>query len=75
MADEYGERIPYWGRELQRRIENIERLKPEVIADNVKTLSEDVNALRRAFYTFAISTVGAAIIFAFSVFALLGRHP
>ncbi len=67
--------IPWWGNDLRDRLKKIEDLKPEVMADRLGTLSEDVQALKRAFYTFAFSVVTAAVIFAFGVFALLGRHP
>jgi hypothetical protein len=53
----------------------IDKLEPPVMAFELKALRDDVRSLRRAFYTFAFSTVGAAIIFAFSVFALLGKNP
>lgn len=66
--------VPYWGRELLRRVENLERLEPAVVANEVKTLAGEVNSLKRAFYTFALGTVSSAIVFAFSVFALLGTH-
>lgn len=66
--------IPWWGRELGRRLERIEALEPAVVAERVSALSDDVKALKRAFYTFAFSAVLAALVFAFSVFALLGRH-
>lgn len=66
--------VPWWGRELSRRLDVIEKLEPAVLAERVANLSEDVKALKRAFYTFAIGAVGSAIVFAFSVFALLGRH-
>lgn len=52
----------------------IEKLQPPVMAYEIGQLREEVRSLKRAFYTFAFSTVGASIIFAFSVFALLGRH-
>lgn len=66
--------IPWWGRELARRLEKIEDLKPDVLAEKIAALGDDVQSLKRAFYTFAVSAVGAAVVFAFSVFALLGRH-
>jgi hypothetical protein len=66
--------IPWWGRLLTRRIEKLEDLQPAVLAERVDNLSEDVRALKRAFYTFAISAVASSITFAFAVFALLGRH-
>jgi hypothetical protein len=71
---EFGNNMPWWGRELSRRVDRLEGLEPAVVAERVSALSEDVRALKRAFYTFAISTVGSAIVFAFTVFALLGRH-
>lgn len=46
-----------------------------VLENEVKNLSDDVQALKRAFYTFAIGTVGSAVVFAFTVFALLGKSP
>lgn len=51
------------------------RLLVQHTADQVDHLAEDVRALKRAFYTFAVGTVGSAVVFAFTVFALLGRHP
>jgi len=66
-------------RDLHRRVGDIERrdekYDPAVTAIQVKTLSEDVRALKKAFYTFAFSVVGSSVVFAFTVFALLGRHP
>lgn len=66
--------MPWWGRELSRRIGKIEDVKPDVLAEKIAALGEDVQSLKRAFYTFAVSAVGAAVVFAFSVFALLGKH-
>lgn len=62
-------------RGVWRRLEAIEATKPETMAQQLKDLGEDVKSLKRAFYTFAFSVVGAAIIFAFTVFSLLGKHP
>ena len=53
----------------------IEDLKPEVMAYELGELRKDVIALKRAFYTFALSVVGSSVVFAFTVFALLGKHP
>lgn len=36
-------------------------------------LRDEVRSLRRALYAFALGTVGSAIVFAFSVFELLGK--
>lgn len=71
-ADGSTDNIPYWGRDLARRVENIERLEPAVIAERVSALSKDVRSLKTAFYTFAFSVAASAILFAFSVFTLLG---
>lgn len=49
------------------------RLLVQHTTDEVEHLGEDVRALKRAFYTFAIGTVGSAVVFAFTVFALLGK--
>jgi len=73
--ESYGERLPWWARDLQRRLERIEEVKPDVLADNVKSLSDEIKSLRRSFYTFAFATVGSAILFAFTVFSLLGNSP
>lgn len=66
--------IPWWGRELQRRLERIEALEPAVLSRRCDDLADDVKALKRAFYTFAFSAVLSAFAFAFTVFALLGKH-
>lgn len=62
-------------RDLVRRVKKIEDLKPEVMSYELTELRKDVNSLKRAFYTFSFSVVGSAVVFAFTVFALLGRHP
>lgn len=59
--------------DLDRRMKQIESLKPDVMAFEVKETRDDVKALKRAFYTFAFSVVGSTIVFAFTVFALLGK--
>ena len=50
------------------------RLLIQHTSDELDHLADDVRALKRAFYTFAFSVVGSSILFAFTVFALLGRH-
>jgi hypothetical protein len=65
--------LPWRVRSLEVWRRDIDKLEPPVMAFELKALRDDVQSLRRAFYTFAFSTVGAAIIFAFSVFALLGK--
>lgn len=55
----------------KRRVDD---LNLPVVIFEMRELKEDVRALRRAFYTFAFSVVGSAVLFAFTVFALLGKH-
>lgn len=50
------------------------RLLVQRAEDTLEHLEEDVRALKRAFYTFAFGAVGSAVVFALSVFALLGKH-
>lgn len=58
---------------LERRVDRLEGYDPAVLTERVGNLSDDVKALKRAFYTFAIGAVGSSIVFAFTVFALLGK--
>lgn len=74
MSTDLTNGVPWWGRELGRRLDALEKLEPAVLAERVANLSEDVRALKRAFYTFAVGVVGSSVVFAFTVFALLGRH-
>lgn len=53
----------------------MEELDLPVAIFEMRELKEDVRSLKRAFYTFAFSVVGSAVLFAFTVFALLGKHP
>lgn len=66
--------VPYWGRELSRRVERLEALEPAVVANEVKNLAAEVRSMRRSAYMVSISAVSSSLIFAFSVFALLGGH-
>lgn len=59
----------------QRRLERLERFEPAAMKQRMEDLSDDVLALKRAFYTFAFGVVGSAVLFAFTIFALLGKHP
>jgi hypothetical protein len=45
------------------------------LTDEISDLHDEIKTLRRGFYTFAFGVVGSAILFSFTVFALLGRHP
>jgi predicted membrane chloride channel (bestrophin family) len=61
------------GPDHERRISNLERYDLGVIDRRLDDLTNDVVGLKRSFYTFAFSVVGSAIVFAFTVFALLGK--
>lgn len=74
MSEQATNGIPYWGRELARRLEKIEDLKPDVLAEKIEQLSDDVKALKNAFYLLILSVVGSAIAFAFTVFSQHGGH-
>lgn len=52
----------------------IEDMNLPVAIFELAELRSDVRSLKRAFYTFAFSVVGSAVLFAFTVFALLGKH-
>ncbi|MGH8896326.1 MAG: hypothetical protein ACRDZ4_04710 [Egibacteraceae bacterium] len=58
----------------ERRLLKLEDQEPEVLADRVARLAEDVKSLKRAALTFASGIVLGAVIFAFSVFELLGQR-
>jgi hypothetical protein len=72
MTDSAG--LPYRVADLERRMAEIEKLQPAVLAERVTSTQRDVQSLKRAFYTFAFSVVGSAVLFAFTVFSLLGHH-
>lgn len=69
--------LAYRQQDFHRRLRQLEgrdeKYDPAVTDERMKVLSQDVRALKRAFYTFAFSSVGAAIVFALSVFAQRGR--
>ncbi len=66
--------LPYRVADLERRMTEIERLQPAVLAERITATQSDVQSLKRAFYAFAFSVVGSAVLFAFTVFSLLGHH-
>jgi len=60
---------------LEARVKRLEEIKPDVIAERVENHSKDmlelkleINALKRALYTFALSISGSAIAFGIAVF-------
>lgn len=61
------------GRDHEKRLNHLEEFDPAVTAERLRTLTNDVQGLKRAFYTFAFGVVGSAIVFAFTVFSLLGK--
>jgi hypothetical protein len=65
--------------EIARRLGELEKHHPAVIAEqlqNIKTdvidLREEVTGLKRSFYTLAISISSGAVLFAFTAFQLWG---
>jgi len=69
-----GRRLAWRVDDHDKRLERLEKFEPAVMTSKLTELDKDVTALKRAFYTFAFGVVGSAIVFAFTVFALLGRH-
>ena len=69
-----GRRLLWRMDEHDKRLDRLEKFEPAVMTSKLTELDKDVTALKRAFYTFAFGVVGSAIIFAFTVFALLGKH-
>jgi hypothetical protein len=51
--------------QLNERVANLTK--------EVEALTDELRSLRRSFYTFAFGVVGSSIVFAFTVFALLGK--
>lgn len=60
-------------KEIERRLERIEAVKPDVIAAEIVHLSEEVHSLKRAFYSFAFSVVASALLFAATAFQVIGH--
>lgn len=64
---------------LERRVEQIERLRPDVLADRIdnhaKELNEirdEIQGLRRALYTFALSIAGGALAVVWTATQVIG---
>ena len=65
-------------RSLEARMARLEENKPDVVAERVSNhakeldaLREDIGALKRALYTFALSITGSAVAFAIAVFQVI----
>lgn len=64
---------------LERRVEAIERLRPDVLADRIDSyakefdeIHDEIKGLRRALYTFALSIAGGAVALVWTVTKVLG---
>lgn len=60
-------------RSLERRVREIEEVKPDVIAERVAQLTRRVDTLIKVGIGILIALVGSSITFAFTVFALIGN--
>lgn len=60
-------------RRLEEDVRELKGANVSVLAERVNNLAEDVKSLRAGFRNFAFGVVGGAIIFAFSVLALIGQ--
>lgn len=65
--------------EHARRLAELERTQPAVVASEVRGIQHDLEglqdemrALRRALYGVALSVAGGAVIFAFTAFQIWG---
>lgn len=67
--------VKYAIRALLAHRKRVEDMNLPVAIYEMRELKSEVRALRRAFYAFAFSVVGSAVVFAFTVFTLLGKHP
>ena len=72
MSDAPNGTLPYRVTQLERQVEALKALRPEVVVVQLAELREEVRSMRRALLAFGLSTISAAIIFAFAVFELLG---
>jgi hypothetical protein len=73
------ERVTATLEDHSRRLGEIERVQPAVVAAEVRELRtdvlelrEEVRATKRALYTVALSVAGGAITFAFTAFQIWG---
>ncbi len=70
--------VAYRYRDLHRRIRDLEaindRYEPAVQAKILKDLVTEVKAVKRALYGLMFVIVAGSVTFAFTVFALLGKH-
>lgn len=71
--------LAYRFRDLHRRVGRLEadseKYDPAVTDVLLKGLIREVSNVKRALYGLMFVIVGGSVTFAFTVFALLGRHP
>jgi hypothetical protein len=60
--------------QLTRKVERIEAMKLDVIVDRQTEMADDLKSLRRIVVQVGVGIVSSAVVFAFTVFALLGGH-
>lgn len=58
---------------IWRRLDAIEATKPETMSAEIKGLREDVQALKRGVYSLAFGIPLASLVFAFSIFQVVGH--
>jgi hypothetical protein len=62
--------------QMNERIDNLVKTivtVDENLSKEIARVAEELRSVRRSFYTFAFGVVGSSIVFAFTVFALLGK--
>lgn len=57
---------------LEERVEDIEELEPKLMAERMGVLNQKVDRLTGVVIKVGVSIVASAIVFAFTVFALIG---
>lgn len=67
-----GREVRWRLRRVEERLAEIEELKPEVMAYEIHQINSKVDRLTGVVIKVGISIVGSAIVFAFTVFALIG---
>ena len=66
-VDAWNDPRAIWQRDIERRLGNIEAVKPDVIADRVESLSKAVARMTVAFYTLSATMIIAAVTVALAV--------
>jgi hypothetical protein len=66
----YTEAVAYRLRDVERRLSNIEALKPDVMADRIDNMAKEFRTMKNAFYLLIVAIIGATLAFAFTVISL-----